>query len=549
MSEVPVIKLPEVKDSLKIGKINATHEEVRNTRRPISVCLPLYLFGSTPPRPDPGDPLTNLGGVSKRFGFKPPPLNRKKARKFARFVDLWLRHNVKPLGPESMLTFWEWLEGTSYTEGRKAELARTWENCDQKVDIKKWLKVKSFIKDETYPEYKYPRAINSRIDEAKCFFGPIVQSISNVIFKNPYFIKKIPVPLRAEYIRDTLQKDGAEYDFTDATSFEASFVPEVMLVCEYRMYRFFCRGLDCWVELKLFLLMVKMGNNILIFKYFTVTIVATRMSGEMDTSLANGFFNLMAYLFLSWEKGADLRDIPGFVEGDDGLFRNKPQWSPTLEDYAELGVVIKIGKTKNLSEASFCGQVYDMEELVVVTDPVEVIARFGWTNKKYTQANDRTLLQLLRSKGYSLVYQYAGCPMLDALGRRILDLTTGVQIEERILNNMDQWEQEKLRAAINNIPAEKPIGNGTRTLVEKLYNVSIHEQKEFEKYCKTLTLYKPIEWDLPIPPVWNEYYERYHNNETRDDHPHWLLRSEYKYIKTLLTIPNNVKAVERYLRT
>jgi len=508
----------------------------------LSRSLPVCFVGATPPRPDPGHPPSTIGGVVKRFGYKTPKINRRMRRRLTRFITLWLRHNLTPLTDADIPTFEQWRDNAPYSQARKAELTRVWDKQHRKPNKTRFANVKSFIKDETYPEFKYPRIINSRVDEAKCYFGPEVQAVSDRLFALPHFIKKIPVPERPEYLRDLLMATGDEdYVFTDYTAFEAHFVEEIMMITQVALFRYMLSKTTDHAEWLDMYTSVMTGTNKLAFKHFHVFIQATRMSGEMDTSLSNGFSNLMIFLFLVSENHGK---AVGSVEGDDGIFKVSPSSAaPTKEQFEELGFTIKIEHTKELSEASFCGQVYDMSDLIVVTDPLEVIARVGWTNKKYVQCSERTALSLLRAKGYSLVYQYNGCPMLDCLGRRILELTAGVQIPQRVLNNMDQWERAKVVAAMNNTPEPREPGANTRGLVEKLYGVSVPEQTKFEEWTKTMEfgLHKMPCIDR-VHESWSTYYENYTTSSPTTD-PSWLLRSERGFLQRLNAVPNCVEFV------
>jgi hypothetical protein len=541
MTEVPIIRLPDVKTKFSIVSVKSDLLNFYEHRTILSQTLPICLHGFTPPQADPGDPLSGLGGLAKRVAFQPPKFNRKMRRRFYRFIDLWLKRNLKPLADVS--TFEEWLSGVDYSAGRKAELQKVHKNWNGKPN-RTWKRIKSFWKNEPYPIWKYPRAINSRIDEAKCFFGPIVQSISDELFKSPWFIKKVPVserPLFLKQLFSDLEGSGTLYRSTDATSFEAHFDRELQLGGEYRLFKHMVGHLECWKDLDQFLKDYKAGQNICQFKMFTILIEATRMSGEMDTSLSNGFMNLMMYLFLAHENGLRESDIRGSVEGDDGLFASRhPERDPTTAQYKALGIEIKIDSTKNLSEASFCGQVYDMDDLIVVTDPREPIARLGLTNKKYVGCNEKTQLQLLRARGYSLCYQYNGCPLLSALGRRILEQTEGIKIEDRILFNMDQWERSKLQASMLKLPPEKQPGAGTRKLVEKLYHISVAKQIECEAILRTVT--GPFTLPLDFPPSWSEYWERYSCNYF-ETNPFWMCKQSPEYIKMLKSIPSLSKVV------
>lgn len=546
MTEVGDIPLPaRLKKCLKIGKTRVRRIEYNNRRPVLSKSLPLCFKGATLPRPDPSHPPSVVGGAGKRFGYGTPPINRAILRRFRRFVRAWLKHNMNPLTDADIPSFEEWLESTPYGASRKEELRRTWiQFIADGMPKKTFSKVKSFIKDETYGEPKYPRIINSRIDAAKCYFGPVVQAVSDRLFSRPEFIKTVPVPDRPAVIRDLLLDASLDEDyvFTDYTAFEAHFISEVMEATQFELFKYMLSGTTCRKEWLSTYYTTMAGTNELTFKLVTISLLATRMSGEMDTSLSNGFANLMLFLFTAAVRGAT--SVKGVVEGDDGLFRVSPaRCAPTKQDFADLGFTIKIEHTKHLSEASFCGQVYDMTDLIVVTDPKEVICRLGWTNKKYVRANKNTLLQLLRARGYSLVYQYNGCPLLDVLGRRILDLTTGVELSEKIYTNLDQWEREKLRAAVAaGIPPPREVGANTRQLVDKLYGISVPEQEKLEHWFSEIDLGLH---DIPFvtPKAWQDYYDSYSLAYYNED-PCWLNRDETLYLGQLAKFKNCSRFVE-----
>lgn len=538
MNEVAGIPLPKtVKKSLRLKKCRIRRAGYNDRRTVLSTNLPLCFKGASPPRPDPSHPPTVAGGMMKRFGYGTPPLNRAMKRQFRRFVILWLRKNIDPLVDSDIPSLGEWLESTPYSQGRKAELMETYNKfVTDGNDFKDFRKVKSFIKDETYPEYKYPRLINSRVDAAKCYFGPAVQAVSDRLFSQSWFIKKVPVPERPKVLRASLLSTDTDEDYiyTDYTAFEAHFTKEIMEITQFELFRHMLKNTTGNKEWFAVYCSILGGKNKITMKDFDATIEATRMSGEMDTSLSNGFSNLMLFLFVCYRKGAT--SVKGFVEGDDGIFKVSPaSAAPTESDFADLGFTIKIGHTKELSEASFCGQVYDMTDLIVVTDPLEAISRLGYTSKKYTRANHKTRMMLLRARGFSYVYQYNGCPLLYALGVRILELTEGYDIEERIFLGMDQWERDKLRAATaNKLPEPVEIGDATRALVHRLYGLSPVRQLELEKYFSKIELgvhESPFQID-EIPQVWRDYYNNY-SVSYYNPNPVWLLRPEQSYLDRL----------------
>lgn len=497
--------LKKVKTSFRITSIRPNL--INNNQ--ISARLPICYEGATPPRPSQGDLLSSISGVAHRVASETPQANRRLMREFKRYVSLWLRRNISPLSADKILNFDEWLEGTTYSEGRRQELRRVWSSCDSRPKPSKLRQVKCFIKDEPYVCYKMPRGIFSRADAAKCLYGPVVQSISNELFKLDWFIKKVPVKDRPMAIYDKLYKTGSTYCFTDYTAYEAHFKRDLMNCCENLLFRYMTKRLDAQTRgVVQSMITTKTGTNKIIFKVFSCNIEACRMSGEMDTSLSNGFTNLMLYLFTSFKAGCPDSCIKGFVEGDDGLFRNDGPFAST-ELFEQMGMSIKIGLTDKLEHASFCGQVYSIEDLSVVTDVKEQVCRLGWTTKNYVNATEKTKMELLRARGYSLVYQYGGCPILGILGKRILELTHGITIRSSILDRMDAWDKSRMIEAMQWQGQVKPPGISTRQLVEELYHIPISEQLDIEGRIETMGLGGlPFQFSS-VPESWTHFWNTY----------------------------------------
>ena len=132
------------------------------------------------------------------------------------------------------------------------------------------------------------------------------------------------------------------------------------------------------------------GYNTCTFKRFKLGIQATRMSGEMCTSLGNGFSNLMLMLFACHRIGSK---CTGVVEGDDGFFVCSPR-APTSKEFKEIGFTIKMERHDSLTTASFCGIVFDTIDKINVTDPMEVLIGFGWSKTPYVGARPARKMEL-----------------------------------------------------------------------------------------------------------------------------------------------------------
>lgn len=143
------------------------------------------------------------------------------------------------------------------------------------------------------------------------------------------------------------------------------------------------------------------------------------MSGDMCTSLGNGFTNLMVVLFLVSRKGGTVK---GFVEGDDGLFATDVELS--VKDFESVGFTVEIHRIEHPCDGHFCGMTCSQDG-IVLKDPRKLLMGFGWTSSKI-HGGTRVMEELLKSKALSLCYECPQCPIAGVLGREALRLCEGV---------------------------------------------------------------------------------------------------------------------------
>jgi len=332
-------------------------------------------------------------------------------------------------------------------------------------------KVKSFPKLESYGEWKYVRWINSRVDSFKVWCGPLFHAIEEVVYEDPHFIKHTPVPERPAKVM-ALKRAGLRYFQTDFTSFEKHFTAEVQRNIEFVLYE----ELLPWLpadDLK-FLFSVLTGKNHLRTRVGVSAVVkARRMSGEMNTSLGNGFTNLMLALFVAHEQGFDL---DGFVEGDDGLFAVNGEI--TTQMYAGLGFDIKIDEVDDPCEASFCGMIFSRSGQII-RDPKRFLQTFGWTHS-CIHAGDKVMNQLLRAKALSACYETPNCPIVGVIARKALDHTANYapRFVEDGYHNTAMIPRDTL-----DLPKFAP-DMSTRHLFARKFKISIPEQLRAEAAIK-----------------------------------------------------------------
>jgi len=492
IGEVPLPKLPDIKTQVKFGKIQEVPLEIRP---PVAVSLGCHVVDYAQPEPDPADPYTMAAGVCKRVASKPPSADSLRIIRFREFVKKFIRKNFTPLRNDADCSIDTWLSKTDYPEWRKVELRDAWSKVDT-IWNPKYHRCKSFMKDESYGEYKHARGIYARRDETKCFLGPVFKLIEEVVYSHPSFIKHVPVKDRPHYIMRMLYSQGATYFATDYTSFEALFTRELMQCCEFELYDYMTQDLPDHEEFMAFCNEVLAGENFIVFKRFWLFLQASRMSGEMCTSLGNGFTNLMVMLFLCEEVGST--DYVGVVEGDDGLFRISGP-APTKSDFESLGLTIKLEKHFDISTASFCGIIFDVTDLCNIVDPMKVLMTFGWGNAKYVEVKgNKRLLELLKCKSLSLAYQYPGCPIVQSLALYGLRVTAEVPVQNMLRTAnckgvYDSYHRKVLYEALHSSIPYTKVGMGSRLLVERLYGISIGDQLMYESYLNNLTKLQPLE--------------------------------------------------------
>lgn len=507
--------LPPIKE----GFVMKRTKVLRPLRRTIvQTSLGCYLDKIGLPHPSPDDPDTIAAGFMKRFASKPPASDHALLRELEIFVRKFLESHLTPLSAGTDLSVEGWLANTSYPEWRKKELLTLWELYPN-LDWTRHTKVKSFMKDETYVEFKHARGINARHDRFKVEVGPTFKRIEEAVYKLKWFIKHTPVADRPAKIAE-LYKAGCKIYATDYTAFESLFTKEIMEAVEFQLYDYMTRYLPNHQTFMNYCHQVLAGLNILENKYWTMRLPATRMSGEMCTSLGNGFSNLMFMLFVAHKSGVE---VDGYVEGDDGIFVNLSGGKLKTELFTSLGLKIKLEEHEDICAASFCGIIFDWDDRAPIADPRKILAAFGWTSNRYHGSKTGKKMDLLRCKSLALKFQYPGCPIVSALADYGLRMTSGRDVRTFVTSKIrvSEWERARLIQALKVDPLTTvPVGMGSRLLVEKKFGIPVEVQLRIEKYLSSLDSIQPL--DLPFLDVmvhssWVEYFNKYSTTNVAQD--------------------------------
>jgi len=478
-------------------------------RSSVRVSLGCHVAGCSLPVPDLNHGPSILAGCTKRVAAAMPPINRALLRRFKRWVKRFCERYLTSLqfSPDEQFTFEEWIENTPYADYRKVELKQVYKDS---LDRKPKTKVKSFVKDENYPEPKHLRGIYSRDDDYKVRVGPYFQKFGDRLFALKWFIKKISVPQRPYALLEKLRTYNRIF-CTDFSQYESTFVSELMAV-EHWVYRWTLKNHPMQKHFCDLFALMRTSNKIT-FKNFDISLDAKRMSGEMNTSCGNGLMNLLFTFFNLERAGNDITQCDAYFEGDDGIIGC--QNYPTAQMYADLGARIKIEIPDDISTASFCGNVFHPADMANVTNPSEASVAFGWTRaRNYRYASDKILRRLLLAKSISMMYEYPACPILKSLAHYGIRCTYGEidNITEKFLRSHSEnlYRYQKMKESLDFIKEygipNLPIGDDTRSLVERLYGITVTAQLEIEKYLDSLndiqeldiatTLNCPRDWFL-----------------------------------------------------
>lgn len=489
------------------------------TRHPVRIDLGCTVRQLAYPVPDMQHGPSALAGAVKRVAADMPKINKHRLRRLRRFVMRFCERNFKDcvFQKDENFDFEEWMQNqTTYTNARKDQLRKIYYENNDEVNrnmSRRAKKVKGFVKDEPYtPGYKFPRGIYSRSDEYKCQVGPFFAKVGDVLFNSKYFIKKVPINDRPAWLLDVF-RDKPNVSCTDWSQFEATFKAEIQKI-EMYFYSFLLKHNPNRSRILNMINKIQLGINKIVFNNFAFNVKAKRMSGEMNTSLGNGFFNMVTNFFLLEEAGNKYYD--GRFEGDDGIF-----WYDsvplTTHDYEELGGKIKIETPSNLSEASFCGMVFDPEVLDNVCDPIEALVSFGWSKAKYLFSSKRTKEELIRAKGLSYLYQYPGCPVIRSLGLYALRVTSHIT-NQQALSRMKKTSNLYERDLLNEIEQclspdvyNKSVHQLSRELVQRKYKLPISTQLYIERYLDSLNTLQTLDLSIEeyMIPDALDYSRRY----------------------------------------
>lgn len=401
---------------------------------------------------------------------------------------------------------------------RKEQLKQSYRDLMSQPLNKRDEAVDAFIKEEFYPEYKCPRGIYSRSDRFKVYCGPVVKAIQDIIFAHPAFIKKVPVADRPSYIKEAFDKVEGNIKAGDFKAYESHFTKDMYEMIEFEVYKYLTsNNQEAHEVMQTFMRVVSAVNKIK-FSDVTVTIPATRMSGEMNTSLGNGIVNFIIINYIC--EVIYKTEVTAYVEGDDSIYKTLA--AVTKQDYEMCGFTCELDTVETISEASFCGLVFDTENLTVIADPIKYILKTPWMMRRWMRASDKAKMGVLKSKALSLLWQFPGCPIIQSYAQYLYRNTYQYNIPKSQLEyikscydlSVGEYEfvHKNQSEAIFKPTPVAIVDLRTRLLMEKVYRIPIEHQLYLEKLFDEMEgfvpFYDPIIYSHTTPEQ-QHFYENH----------------------------------------
>jgi len=372
---------------------------------------------------------------------------------------------------------------------------------------------KGFPKTERYPSYKHLRGIHACSLDEKVFCGAAVKTVEHDVFEqlSENFLKGVPTHMKARLLRERMEVVGGVYLGLDVTSWESSITPDIAEACELQLFRYMIGHLA--PEVVSYIAEETHSIHKIQYRDFTLKVRGGRMSGDLWTSLGNGFTNLMIVKYVCSKLGYD---PVGVVEGDDGLFRcDGPV--PTKEMFARLGFDSKIEVFNDIGVAGFCKMKFDADD-VQVTDFAERLVKFGWTCS--VNAGSRRRADLLYTKALSLKAEYPHCPILGPFADYIIRVVASDGRRHKLVFDEDPgWTAHKIENAARWLDEPASVSLSTRLFYAELYGVSVIEQLSIEESFRTAINIQPINHPIVLEHMqllWSDCYDRF---VSEDGHP------------------------------
>lgn len=413
-------------------------------------------------------------GLCKRVVHEEHPCDPEVQADFISFARHYIKHHIKPIpsGLDEDTLLENWLSHSKYNTEKKNKL-RELNGKMRKHEIprRQYLELTSFIKSEFYEEPKEARIINSRSDAFKARVGPFIHAAEQYVYDD-HFIKHC-TPAQVVERMKTKSKGFEVFYETDYSSFEGSFSSTLL----YRIELYFLTRLFYnYPEIVSLIATALTSKNKLTFKkIYTAEFYGSRMSGEMWTSMCNGFMNKLLVEYVAKRSEAN---VDYLVEGDDGFICSNKELNWDLTRLC--GFKLKCDVVFDPMKIQFCSLRVCGDKLV--PDIKRTLKHYGFiidsqlsralsTGSKRSQTK---LKEIQLAKAQSLLATASGIPILQSIAQQQIRVLNGTHLNPRYY---DWWESEFYD--LTNARAS-PITQEMREYVASEFNIPVQLQIDIE---------------------------------------------------------------------
>lgn len=469
--------------------------------------LGLELEGLAPPIPDANDSVLIAVGACKRLGTPlPVPTLRHFKRRFRLYARVFIRTYIKPLGCVPILSLYEWMEGSSYTEKEKKAIidAAMEEGMVVGPMDRENFEVASFMKKETFLEPKFPRMINPRSVLMKFRFNLFIAMIEKHIKHFGMLAKGCDHDwLRTRILN--MNKFLGVVCTTDFTSFERHVSAWIAKTVEVAAFKHFFSASGQHFLFEDFLRDYERAvcsSQKCTGKYVGYNVRNCRMSGEGSTSIGNGLTNCIMMGFAMSLCGYDYRRIAAstgndavdemavLFEGDDGRMVLPERLAGMLTDalFTSIGMNVKIQKTADPDTADFLKRHICSTSGQMFADAQEVLIKAGWTHSDFIHSGQAKCLGLLKAKAQCTLSEMPNSPILAEWAKAVLRLTNGVKAITETFSGKQNWK----KLFSSSTEPLTGVAFSTRMAYARTFGVSVDAQLEVEEWFKNLSGLRPV---------------------------------------------------------
>lgn len=513
----------------KIREYGTFNLDVRNQdqlnrghlRKPVSGLNPNRVAGVCRPKPDFMDPVGIAAGFAHRGAPVVPVIDDYYLARLSATSRLIVESKMRPLDTTEILKSEEHLQGcgkgASFVEARRQDHKKRRRDFDTIVATRQ---MDAIIKDEYYDSYKMVRPIQTmspEMAEKDLFSGlsRFIKSTERVAYELPSNVKHTTLLDKLALMR-RFKRHGLM--ISDYSSFEASHRNKVVTAVFRPFYEHAYARFDRKDKIVEAILNLVCGKKNIRFnkrdklrRIIVSDMESIEMSGDPTTALHNYYYNLVAYVDIYLEKGAELDKIfeSLLLEGDDDV--NDPlDYTFTTEDFAKRGLIAKITEDLDFEEAGLC-QLYFHPELDVVNAcPQKKLASSVNIPKKYLYSGHKVHRSLLAAQGRSLLHDHHGAPIVHKWACALMRLTSGQNVRD------EHWKTLGYHAHVESVKAmnwralaDEPILMENRLIVERLFGISVAMQYYVEELIDN---WKGGELELPLsifPNLWVQHHQTY----------------------------------------